>query len=124
MSPEDSDRILAAYQNHASKFAAIAARRNRTADGESARRLQLVPPRTGEVDLTARELQVLTLIADGLDNREIGARLFIAEDTVKSHVRSILPKFGARNRAHAIAIGFRRRVIDAEIALEPPLYGI
>jgi DNA-binding NarL/FixJ family response regulator len=128
MSPEDCERVLAAFQDHASKFAAIAERRNRTAEPEqetgSERRLSLVPPVPNDCEPTARELQVLTLIADGHDNNTIGGRLFIAEDTVKSHVRGLLQKLGARNRAHAVAVGCRRGLIGAEIPLEPPLYGI
>jgi DNA-binding NarL/FixJ family response regulator len=57
--------------------------------------------------LTARELEVLELIAEGLENREIGVRLFVSEETVKTHLRSILAKLNARSRAHATALGFR-----------------
>ena len=55
-----------------------------------------------------REIEVLQLISDGLVNREIGQRLFLSEETVKSHVRHLLAKLQARSRAHAVAIGFRR----------------
>ncbi|MFF5296353.1 ATP-binding protein [Paractinoplanes globisporus] len=51
--------------------------------------------------LTDRELQVLRLLGAGLGNREIGARLFITENTAANHVRSILAKTGARNRTQA-----------------------
>jgi hypothetical protein len=49
---------------------------------------------------TAREIEVLQLVADGLVNREIGQRLFLSEETVKSHVRHLLAKLQARSRAH------------------------
>ena len=52
-----------------------------------------------------------TLVADGLVNREIGQRLFLSEETVKSHVRHLLAKLQARSRAHAVAVGFRRGLI-------------
>jgi DNA-binding CsgD family transcriptional regulator len=55
---------------------------------------------------------VLQLISDGLVNREIGQRLFLSEETVKSHVRHLLAKLQARSRAHAVAIGFRRGLIS------------
>ena len=51
------------------------------------------------------------LVADGLVNREIGQRLFLSEETVKSHVRHLLAKLQARSRAHAVAVGFRRGLI-------------
>ena len=60
---------------------------------------------------TAREIQVLQLIAEGLVNREIGQQLYLSEETVKSHVRHLLAKLQARSRAHAVAVGFRRGLI-------------
>lgn len=72
------------------------------------------------VTLTSREIQVLVGIANGLDNGEIGRALFLSEDTVKSHVRRLFRKLGARNRAHAVRLAFdagvlpiRRRVTPA-----------
>jgi DNA-binding NarL/FixJ family response regulator len=62
--------------------------------------------------LTPRELDVLRLVAGGNANKEIGARLFLTEETVKSHVRSILAKLKANDRTHAVAIGVRRGIID------------
>ena len=54
---------------------------------------------------------MLQLISDGLVNREIGQKLFLSEETVKSHVRHLLAKLQARSRAHAVAAGFRRGII-------------
>ncbi len=65
-------------------------------------------------DLSAKEIDVLTLIAAGLDNDAIGTRMIIAPETVKSHVRRILGKLPARNRAHAVATCFRRGLLDVE----------
>jgi DNA-binding NarL/FixJ family response regulator len=62
-----------------------------------------------------REVEVLQLISDGLVNREIGQRLFLSEETVKSHVRHILAKLQARSRAHAVAVGFRRGIIGCRL---------
>jgi DNA-binding NarL/FixJ family response regulator len=61
--------------------------------------------------LSEREVEILTQVADGFRNREIGARLAISEDTVKSHLRHILEKLGAKDRTEAVAIGIRRGII-------------
>jgi DNA-binding NarL/FixJ family response regulator len=65
----------------------------------------------GEEALTARETEVLTRIAEGDRNRDIGVRLLISEDTVKAHIRSIMDKLGAKDRTQAVAIGIRRGII-------------
>jgi len=67
---------------------------------------------TTEDQLTARELEVLKLIAQGNANKEIAAQLSVREDTVKSHVGNILEKLGANDRTHAVTIGLRRGIID------------
>ena len=61
--------------------------------------------------LTERELQVLRGMADGKSNAEIGRNLFVAEDTVKTHARRLFRKLGARDRAHAVAVGFLAGVL-------------
>jgi DNA-binding NarL/FixJ family response regulator len=67
---------------------------------------------TGEEGLSARELQVLGLIARGNANKEIAARLAITEETVKSHIRRILDKLRANDRTHAVTIALKRGIID------------
>jgi len=62
--------------------------------------------------LTARELDILKLIAKGNANKEVAAQLSIAEDTVKSHVGNILEKLGANDRTHAVTIGLKRGIIE------------
>jgi len=62
--------------------------------------------------LTPRERDVLTEVARGRSNREIARALSVSEETVKSHVRHLLAKLQARSRAHAVAVGFRRGLID------------
>lgn len=64
-----------------------------------------------EVALTPREVEVLTLVARGLGNREIGNLLGTAAGTVKAHVQSILSKLGAKDRTHAVTLGLRRGII-------------
>jgi len=63
-------------------------------------------------ELTARELDVLHLIAEGKANKEIAAHLSIGEASVKSHVANVLSKLGANDRAHAIAISLKRGIIE------------
>lgn len=68
------------------------------------------PPRPEEVRhaaLTERELQVLRGMAAGKSNAEIGRDLYVSEDTVKTHARRLFRKLNARDRAHAVAVGFR-----------------
>jgi len=62
--------------------------------------------------LTAREHEVLVLVADGLPNREIATALAISEHTVKFHLASVFGKLGVSTRAEAVHKGIRRGVID------------
>ncbi len=61
--------------------------------------------------LTPRENEVLQMLAGGLANKEIAARLAISEHTVKFHVASILGKLGAGSRTEAVALGIRRGIV-------------
>jgi DNA-binding NarL/FixJ family response regulator len=99
--------ILSRYQEHSDRFGEVAARRDAIAEVAPFE----VPLPALEQEPTGREIQVLQLISDGLVNREIGVRLFLSEETVKSHVRHLLAKLHARSRAHAVAAGFRRGLI-------------
>jgi len=62
--------------------------------------------------LTAREIEVLRLIAAGDANKLIAGQLSITEETVKSHVGNILSKLGANDRTHAVTIGLKRGIIE------------
>jgi DNA-binding NarL/FixJ family response regulator len=66
---------------------------------------------TGDT-LTPAEIRVLRLIAAGNANKEIAAQLSISEETVKSQVRNILSKLGAKDRTHAAMIGLKRGIIE------------
>ena len=108
MDATERNEILSRYMDHARRFDAAAARREKGSGSV----LPFAPPvREVGQDPTVREVEVLQLIADGLANREIGNRLFLSEETVKSHVRHLLAKLHARSRAHAVAIGLRRGLI-------------
>jgi DNA-binding NarL/FixJ family response regulator len=107
--------ILNRYARHNARFNEAAARRsNGEAEAEAeAEVIPFSPPlRELEQEPTMREIEVLQLISEGLVNREIGNRLFLSEETVKSHVRHLLAKLQARSRAHAVAVGFRRGLIS------------
>jgi len=62
--------------------------------------------------VSARELEVLQLVAQGLSNREIGKRLFISENTVKNHVRNILEKLQLHSRMDAVMYAVREKLFD------------
>jgi DNA-binding NarL/FixJ family response regulator len=111
------EQILTRYMDHTRRFDRVAATRRRNGDGNAdGGGTAEVIPFTGPVqqleqEPTMREIEVLQLVSDGLVNREIGERLFLSEETVKSHVRHLLAKLQARSRAHAVAVGFRRGLI-------------
>lgn len=58
-----------------------------------------------ELGLTPRELEILELIASGLSNREIADKLFVSENTVKTHSSRVFEKLGARRRTQAVQLG-------------------
>jgi DNA-binding CsgD family transcriptional regulator len=68
------------------------------------------PPREPRQKITRREREVLALIAHGYSTAEIAQALWITEDTVKTHVRRLLKRLGARTRAHAVAIAFKENL--------------
>jgi two-component system, NarL family, nitrate/nitrite response regulator NarL len=62
--------------------------------------------------LTAREVEVLNAIADGLGNKAVARRLGISPHTVKFHIETLFRKLGARTRAEAVAKGLRRQIVE------------
>jgi DNA-binding NarL/FixJ family response regulator len=67
---------------------------------------------TAEDDLSSREIDVLRLVAAGNANKEIAAKLFIAQETVKSHITNILAKLHANDRTHAVTTAIKRGIIQ------------
>lgn len=70
--------------------------------------------RAGDPKLTDRELQVLRLVAKGMSNREIASELFIAENTVKNHVRNMLEKLGMHSRMEAVIYAMREGLFESD----------
>ncbi|HEX2196872.1 MAG TPA: response regulator transcription factor [Actinomycetota bacterium] len=92
ISPSMASKLL-------NEFAAMVKRRDE--------RTQVPGPR-----LTERELEVLKLVAKGMNNRDIGSELFISENTVKNHVRNILEKLHLHSRMEAVVYAVREKLLD------------
>ncbi|MCV2395506.1 response regulator transcription factor [Actinotalea sp. M2MS4P-6] len=109
--PPDVDRSeLAAVAAHGLPTG-VPQQTQRSAGGPT---LQAVPGRRqpGTSELTRRELEVLAGMSHGRSNAQIGAELFLSEDTVKTHARRLFRKLGAADRAQAVAIGLRTGLIS------------
>ena len=92
ISPSMASKLL-------TEFAAISKR--------AEERQQLPAPR-----LTEREMEVLKLVAQGLNNRDIAAQLFISENTVKNHIRNILEKLHLHSRMEAVVYAVREKLLE------------
>ena len=88
---------------------AIKPRRRGTATSIRCSPVRLPGPSVSEhvPELTVREREVLRLLADGLSNEEIGKRLFISAETVRTHLRKAMDKLGAETRTQAVAVALR-----------------
>jgi DNA-binding NarL/FixJ family response regulator len=100
----------------AATASALGARPLRALADDLARRarVSVEPPRTRRADRdepTARELDVLALLAEGLTNREIAARLFVSPKTVGIHVSSLHRRLDAHTRGEAVAAARRRGIL-------------
>ncbi|WP_427007366.1 response regulator [Pseudarthrobacter sp. H2] len=101
--------LLASIRAVAGGDAAISSRVSRRMLDLFSQRLPAGPASGGDeavAALTRRELEVLSAIAGGLSNTEIGERMFVAESTVKTHVGRILMKLGLRDRVHAVIFAY------------------
>jgi DNA-binding NarL/FixJ family response regulator len=70
-----------------------------------------VPPKGSRGSITNRQRQILQLLADGESTTVAARRLGLSEETVKTHMKNILARLGAKNRSHAVAIGLRESLI-------------
>jgi ATP/maltotriose-dependent transcriptional regulator MalT len=77
----------------------------------AANQFKLDEQRMAQLGITPRELEILGLIAAGLSNREIAARLFLSESTVKTHSSRVFDKLGAKRRTQAVQLGKEARLI-------------
>jgi DNA-binding NarL/FixJ family response regulator len=74
-------------------------------------RMNRAAERKGAYDLTARELEVLELLAEGTPNHELGARMGISRNTVRNHVQNLLTKLGVHSRLEAVALATREGLL-------------
>jgi two-component system NarL family response regulator len=70
--------------------------------------------RTGRLELTTRESEVLKLVFEGLANKEIAYRLGVADNTIKNHINSLMTKLGADDRTHAVHLALKRGLIHLD----------
>lgn len=103
----NADELLAAVQAAGSGLVALT---RESFAGMTAGRITRTVVSSVET-LTRREAEILGMLADGLANKEIAARLQISAHTVKTHVQSLFTKLGADSRAEAVALGVRRGLI-------------
>jgi len=85
----------------------------RLIDDFAARSDPIEPPAAVLAELTPREREVLVLVAHGLSNAEIAARLVVTEATVKSHVGAVLLKLGLRDRVQAVVFAYEHGIVVA-----------
>ncbi|MFI7250354.1 response regulator [Micromonospora chalcea] len=104
-------QLLHGIRTVASGAALLAPEVTRQLVGRYAARIRPAEGAPADVGLTPRELEVLRLIADGLSNSEIAARLVISQETVKTYVSRILTKLDLRDRVQAVVYAYRTGLV-------------
>ncbi|MBP1783340.1 DNA-binding NarL/FixJ family response regulator [Micromonospora sp. HB375] len=104
-------QLLHGIRTVASGAALLAPEVTRQLVGRYAARIRPAEGAPADVGLTPRELEVLRLIADGLSNSEIAARLVISQETVKTYVSRILTKLDVRDRVQAVVYAYRTGLV-------------
>jgi DNA-binding NarL/FixJ family response regulator len=104
-------RLAARQIEIVGEFASVAAARASGLEADAMISALVEEPPPAPESLTAREKQVLELVAEGLSNKGIARRLGISDQTVKFHVASITGKLGAANRTDAVRLAVRRGLL-------------
>ncbi|MHB2023369.1 MAG: response regulator [Mycobacteriales bacterium] len=111
----DRDRVVAGIAGGARGYLAKSATRAELGTAIATALAQQPAPAVSATEqtpmLTERELQVLAGMAAGRSNGQIGRALYLSEDTVKTHARRLFRKLGVKDRAQAVALGFRRGLV-------------
>jgi DNA-binding NarL/FixJ family response regulator len=105
---EVADAIRSVWAGHSRISPSMAAKLLTEFAAMSEREKQQLPA----PNLTDREMEVLKLVAQGLNNRDIAAQLFISENTVKNHIRNILEKLHLHSRMEAVVYAVRRKILE------------
>jgi DNA-binding NarL/FixJ family response regulator len=107
-----AERLFDAVRVVAAGEALLAPAVTRRLIGQFARLRPRPPGRPGPLqELTPRETEVLRLVAEGLSNAEIAARLVVSDETVKTHVSRVLAKLGLRDRAQAVVAAYESGLV-------------
>ena len=112
VSPDVERSELAAVAAHTLSSPQVPQQDRAAGTSPAGRAASTAQPRTVAHELTRRELEVLAGMSNGRSNSQIGADLYLSEDTVKTHARRLFRKLGASDRAQAVAIGLRQGIIS------------
>jgi DNA-binding NarL/FixJ family response regulator len=107
----DAEELLRAVRVVASGEALLSPGVTRRLIAEFASATRAVAPVPGFAELTAREREIVALVASGLSNDEIAAKLYVSGSTVKTHVARSLAKLGARDRAQLVVLAYETGLV-------------
>jgi DNA-binding NarL/FixJ family response regulator len=107
----DADELIRAVRVIASGEALLSPAVTRRLIAEFAARTRAATPVAGLDQLTAREREVVSLVASGMSNEEIAGRIYISQSTVKTHVARAMTKLGARDRAQLVVIAYEAGLV-------------